>query len=207
MGVAPGIYLNQSLMNGSDWSAVVAAGSPLWIAYYNPTPPAIKWWPTWTLWQYTSNPIDRDRSQGDTIASLGATLLEDDLTPEQDNKLTQIFNAIFFGGDSMPDSKRPLDLSVKLIGDAVDLIKNTVTQPVIRDGSNVTQIQDNADTGSLVRQLVASVAALQAAVSALSVASGSDPGAIEAAAFKGAQDALAGLTLKSVPTDFNSSAA
>jgi hypothetical protein len=73
LGVVPGVYLNKSLMDSSDWSAVVATGAPLWIAYYNPTPPPIRWWPTWTVWQYTSTPIDRNKAQSASLAALTAS--------------------------------------------------------------------------------------------------------------------------------------
>jgi len=63
-GQTIGIYLNKSLMNGSDWSAVVAFGCWLWIAYYQDNPPAISYWPDWTMWQYTSaGGLDRNKSQ------------------------------------------------------------------------------------------------------------------------------------------------
>lgn len=78
VGVVPGIYLNRSLMDGYDWSAVVAAGAPLWIAYYNSAPPPIKWWPTWTLWQYASTPMDLDRAQGSLTTAASAAIIETD---------------------------------------------------------------------------------------------------------------------------------
>jgi hypothetical protein len=79
----PGTYLNRSLMDGFNWSPVVAQGSPLWIAYYNPAPPPIQWWPTWTVWQYTSTPIDRNKAQGAMVASTGATpIVEEDDMPK-----------------------------------------------------------------------------------------------------------------------------
>jgi lysozyme len=74
----PGTYLNRSLMDGFDWSQVVAQGAPLWIAYYNPAPPPIKWWPTWTVWQYTSTPIDRNKAQGALVASLAAAPIQEE---------------------------------------------------------------------------------------------------------------------------------
>ncbi|AAT88140.1 hypothetical protein ATY41_03395 [Leifsonia xyli subsp. xyli] len=80
LGVVPGVYLNKSLMDGMDWSAVVAVGAPLWIASYNPPPPPIRWWPTWTVWQYTSTPIDRNKAQTSLITAFTTpTLLEDDM--------------------------------------------------------------------------------------------------------------------------------
>lgn len=83
MGVTPGVYLNKSLMTGFNWSQVVATGAHLWIAYYNPTPPPISWWPTWSVWQYTSTPIDRNKAQVSlaSIAGGNATLLSEPTKP------------------------------------------------------------------------------------------------------------------------------
>lgn len=80
LGVVPGVYLNKSLMDAADWSAVVAAGAPLWIASYTPSPPPIRWWPDWTVWQYTSTPIDRNKAQTSlTTAFTTPTPLEEDM--------------------------------------------------------------------------------------------------------------------------------
>lgn len=55
------IYMNAGDERGSDWSAVVAKGHPLWLASWGAndgsigTEPDPTYWPTWTLWQYTSN--------------------------------------------------------------------------------------------------------------------------------------------------------
>jgi len=69
-GQTIGIYLNKSLMTGSDWSACVAFGCWLWIAYYQDTPPAIAYWADWTMWQYTSaGGLDRNKSQA-TLAQI-----------------------------------------------------------------------------------------------------------------------------------------
>lgn len=131
----PGVYLNRSLMDGEDWSAVAATGAPLWIAYYNSTPPPIKWWPTWTLWQYTDVPLDRDRANTDSIAALGATILEDDL-PDMNEFLN---TAAWTGGPSISQF-------FKNMGEA--------HRAVQRDGKLIEQIQDNADTNTMVRQLL-----------------------------------------------------
>lgn len=61
-GVTAGMYMNASVMSLYDWSPLVNIGSPLWLAYYAPTLPVIKWWPAPLVWQYTSTPIDRDRA-------------------------------------------------------------------------------------------------------------------------------------------------
>jgi hypothetical protein len=75
LGVMPGVYLNRSLMDGQNWSTVVAFGAALWIAYYNPTPPPIKWWPDWSVWQYTSTPLDMNKAQSMSLASVAAAPL------------------------------------------------------------------------------------------------------------------------------------
>lgn len=83
-----------------------------------------------------------------TLAGSDAILLEDDLTPQQATALQAIYDAIFKGGPSMPDGG-------KSIGQSLADVKAVVGRPVERDGKLVPQIQDNADTGTLVRQLVA----------------------------------------------------
>jgi hypothetical protein len=63
-GVMPGIYLNKSLENGSDWSACVRAGARLWSAYYQGGAlPAVRNWPEVSMLQYTSSPIDTNMAQ------------------------------------------------------------------------------------------------------------------------------------------------
>lgn len=141
VGVTPGIYLNRSLMDGEDWSAVVATGAPLWIAYYNPTPPPIKWWPTWTVWQYTSTPIDRNKAQATSVAGLGSTPLEDDMPLTQADinlllnypafdkgpsistvlqRASTVYDAMFTGGPSMPDHNRSVGQSLDVIVQGVE---------------------------------------------------------------------------------------
>ena len=91
LGVVPGVYLNRSLMDGSDWSAVVATGAPLWIAYYNPTPPPIKWWPTWAVWQYTSTPIDRNKAQVASLSPAGGGAVPIPIVPEEDEDVNGFY--------------------------------------------------------------------------------------------------------------------
>lgn len=128
-------------------------------------------------------------------AGTGATLLEDDLTPQESTALQAIYDAIFHGGDSMPDAK-------KSIGQSLADIKALAARPVQRvvDGKAVSlpQIQDNADTNTMVRQLVADVGALKATVTAVSTGQGVDPATIQAAAKAGAEEALANLKLEAV---------
>jgi len=56
-GIRPYIYLNLSLVRGYDWTPVIAAGYPLWLAYYDGVPndaPATPW-PMVAMKQYTSD--------------------------------------------------------------------------------------------------------------------------------------------------------
>jgi GH25 family lysozyme M1 (1,4-beta-N-acetylmuramidase) len=56
-GIAPYIYLNLSLVRGHDWTPVIAAGYPLWLAYYDGDPdnaPATPW-PVVAIKQWTSD--------------------------------------------------------------------------------------------------------------------------------------------------------
>lgn len=89
LGVVPGVYLNRSLMDGFDWSQVVATGAPLWIAYYNPSPPPIRWWSDWAVWQYTSNPIDRNKAQSLIPAGGGAVPIP--IVPEEDEDVNGFY--------------------------------------------------------------------------------------------------------------------
>lgn len=90
-GVTIGVYLNRSLMDGADWSAVVAYGCWLWIAYYNSTPPPIKWWPSWTLWQWTSVGVDKNQAKQSlaqirtSVTGGGATPLPNPMIPKDED--------------------------------------------------------------------------------------------------------------------------
>lgn len=55
------VYMSSSVTRAQNWSAVVASGSKLWVAQYGSNSgvpqgsPNIAYWPTWKLWQYSSN--------------------------------------------------------------------------------------------------------------------------------------------------------
>lgn len=106
----------------------------------------------------------------------GATPIEDDLDAKQSAQLQFVFDAILNGGPDMADHGRSIGQSLAGIVDAVDTISTTVneindnTQPktVTRskaskatllpaDGSAITipENQDDADTNSMVRELLA----------------------------------------------------
>ena len=68
-GVKPMIYMSLSVVNGYNWSSVVAGDYGLWVASYGKNPinydydsswrtkPTVKWWSFIAIWQYTSNGI------------------------------------------------------------------------------------------------------------------------------------------------------
>lgn len=87
------------------------------------------------------------------FASLNPTPLEDDLTNEQARMLQAIYDAMFNGGPSMKDQRKSVSQSLAEISATVN--KN-VLRDTNGDGINeeISQIQDNADTNSLVRQLI-----------------------------------------------------
>lgn len=62
LGVKPGLYLNQSTMNGFDWTPVVREDFWLWLAKYDATTtaPAVSRWPFAAIKQYT----DRGTASG-----------------------------------------------------------------------------------------------------------------------------------------------
>lgn len=59
-GVKAILYASRSPINSFDWSSVVAGDYGLWVADYGANTgvegnkPAVKWWPFYILWQYTS---------------------------------------------------------------------------------------------------------------------------------------------------------
>ena len=66
-GVKPMIYMSESVVNAYDWSEVVKGNYGLWVAKYRDntpdynydmsnagTKPAVKWWPFYAMWQWTS---------------------------------------------------------------------------------------------------------------------------------------------------------
>lgn len=115
---------------------------------------------------------------------------DDDMTPDQANQLAQIFNAVFSGGPSMQDNG-------KSISQTLAELNAPVWRDINGDGTNepILQIQDNADTNTMVRSLLATVGGMNAALSTLAASTGADPEAIKAAAKAGAEEALAGLQL------------
>lgn len=62
------VYLNRSIRDAHDWSAVVARGIQLWLAYYNATLPALDEWGQPVVWQYTSAGYDHNRATDDLLS-------------------------------------------------------------------------------------------------------------------------------------------
>lgn len=81
-GITPYIYLNRSLVQGFDWSSVIAAGYPLWLAYYDGQPDIMPQtpWPKVAIKQWTST----GRIAG-ILGDVDLNSMEDDMaeTPEQ----------------------------------------------------------------------------------------------------------------------------
>ncbi len=134
---------------------------------------------------------------GTSAAGLDFTPIIDQIAQEDDMPLTdadigKILNfPAYDGGPTVSAALKGLVGRVSSIGDKVE-------QNVIRDGKPVPQIQDNADTNTMVRNLTAQVGALQQALSAIATSQGVDPAAITKAAQAGAEAALRGITLKAV---------
>jgi hypothetical protein len=63
IGVISDVYMSSSVTRAQNWSGVVASGSHLWVAQYGSNSgapqgsPNIAYWPTYKLWQYTSNAV------------------------------------------------------------------------------------------------------------------------------------------------------
>lgn len=134
-----------------------------------------------------------------SVSGGGATPIEDDMTPEQDAMLRNVYAAIFSGGPSMPDGARSIGKSLAGITAVVDQIKSVVTQPVTRTDSNgkaytVTQIQEIADSKTVSmenRDLLKVIAAKLDTV-------GTGP-ALEADVFELDYDKLASLIVEKLP--------
>lgn len=83
-------------------------------------------------------------------AGNGSTPLENDLDAFQANQLTNIYNAIFKGGPSMPDGTKSLGQSLAEINKTVS---RTVSRSVDGVERQVSQIQELADTKTLAQQI------------------------------------------------------
>lgn len=65
-GSKPLFYVQQSQAKLAKYKPIADAGFPLWLAQYSKKPgPTV--WPKLTVWQYTSNPLDKDVFYGDAF--------------------------------------------------------------------------------------------------------------------------------------------
>lgn len=99
----------------------------------------------------------------------------DDMSAQAEKQIQAIHDAIFRGGNSMPDGKRSIGASLANIAESVG--------PIRRSTGPVSIRQEIADTKT-------KVFALEAAVSALATSQGADPDAILQAVEKGVKDAM-----------------
>ena len=87
-GVKPMIYMSASPTTAYDWSSVVAAGYPLWVAWPRDGVPPVGHWNTFAMWQFTSTGrlqgwdgnLDRDRFYGNRDTWLRYADAADDRT-------------------------------------------------------------------------------------------------------------------------------
>ncbi|MET0886744.1 MAG: hypothetical protein ABWX92_09865, partial [Mycetocola sp.] len=119
---------------------------------------------------------------------------DDDMSAKAEQQINSIFDAIFNGGSSMPDDKRS-------IGQSLADLRNLTAEPVMRnkgDGKGRQAVpvrQDNADTNTMVRELVGRIAGLESALGAVVGANGGDRAVILEAARAGTAEALKSLKL------------
>jgi hypothetical protein len=110
------------------------------------------------IWEYLGGSI----AGGSTSTPIENEV--NDMTPAESKLLTDIadmtrnlYAGMFQGGPSMNDNGRSVSTTLGDLVTAVDEIRGVVTQPVVRtiDGIDtpISQIQDNADTNTIVREL------------------------------------------------------
>lgn len=61
-GVRPLFYTSAS--NTGRYKKIYQKNYGLWVAHYGVKRPKVAGWPFWAMWQYTSNPIDKDYFNG-----------------------------------------------------------------------------------------------------------------------------------------------
>lgn len=104
----------------------------------------------------------------------------DDMSDKAEKQIQAIHDAIFRGGNSMPDGKRSIGASLANIAESV--------APINRTGGPVSLRQEIADTKTKVY-------ALEAAVTALASAQGADPAAILRAVEQGVKEAMRDVSI------------
>jgi hypothetical protein len=170
-----GIYGNRSTMSAPGWGALEKAGCWLWLAapggYPENTPCGE--WSHWTVLQYDSaGNLDRDESES-TFAQIAQTLGAT-LTPEEHNMLTQVYNALFPGGPSMPDGHAGIATSLAQIhAELNSIVAATFTGGTSMKDGGKSISQSLADVAAALKALPANTVALsdtQAAALAQAVA-------------------------------------
>lgn len=120
----------------------------------------------------------------------GGSTGEDDMFTDEDRKTLDTLAAMLYAGG--PSASKETYLG------AEGTIYRFLAQPVSRavDGvvKKIPQIQDNADTNTLVRVLLVRQAATDAALKALAASNGTDPEAISALIETAVRDAMKGIT-------------
>lgn len=105
-------------------------------------------------------------------------------------RIQNIAGVLYAGGTSVSDPTY-----TGSPGTLYSLAKTPVHRTLDGAEQMIPQIQDNADTNTIVRTLLAQVGALSAAVATLSVFSGADPEEVRKAAKRGAEDAIKEIKL------------
>lgn len=89
--------------------------------------------------------------------SAGKISQEDDLTPEQSHQLKQVYNAIFVGGKSMLDGGKSISKSLQELNGPVARASSAKATVVTGKAQNIPVRQDNADTNTMMREVLALV--------------------------------------------------
>lgn len=149
--------------------------------WMNANAPLFGWHPTgddFPKYGWRAEPWHFDYIPGTANSAAAAALLEADMPlTEADYKALTNYILNYPAYDNGPTVSE----AIKQLVGRVSVIGDTVQRPVLRDGKQVAQIQDNADTGTLAREILAAVKTAQAALNATG-AGGADPTAIIEAA-------------------------
>lgn len=129
----------------------------------------------------------------DLNTSAGGGGIEDDMTPEQDRKLTTLYNAMFNGGPSMDDQGRSVSFSLANLTRFADRIDKKL-DPINRDGKKVSLRQEIADIKTRQTVQDSALLGMEEALKALASAKGLDPDAILKAAQQGVENGLRNVT-------------
>lgn len=142
------------IVNSGDRSAMLQAGF---------LPQSVEWWHFYEPgWQNMPIIMTDDNNQ------------EEDMQADERAMLFNIADHLFRGGVS---ASNPDYLGAP--GSVYNLLKTPVIRRVDGVDVAITQIQDNATTNTIVRELLAQISALQAAVGALSTGMGIDPAKLQ----------------------------